>query len=319
MDFSSSNLRELKNLVDTLRKMEAEGRLSGVEIFVFTDNSTAERAFFKGSSKSRLLHDLVLELRLLETRAGIKIHFVHVAGTRMIDQGSDGLSRGNLTEGVMGGKAMEFFVPLHQGAIERSPSVLDWIKSWAPEDSSNTWNLLDPEGWFDRGHDLSKGTKNSDGMWVPTYMKGHFIWAPPPTVADAALEQLRQARHKRQMSTHIFICPRLMEPYWSRHLTRSADFVFAIPAGSDFWRKEMHEPLIIGIYLPFLSFSPWQWKGQPALLGLDRELRKVWQEDQCAGRHLLREFWNKQKRIPSMSPKLASKVLSSKFGFSVSN
>ena len=61
--FSSSNLRELKNLVDTLLKMKAEGRLKGVEIFVFTDNSTAERAFFKGSSKSRLLHDLVLELR----------------------------------------------------------------------------------------------------------------------------------------------------------------------------------------------------------------------------------------------------------------
>ena len=60
MALSSSNLRELKNLVDTLLKMKAEGRLKGVEIFVFTDNSTAERAFFKGSSKSRLLHDLVL-------------------------------------------------------------------------------------------------------------------------------------------------------------------------------------------------------------------------------------------------------------------
>ena len=129
MELSSSNLRELKNLVDTLLKMEADGRLKGVEIFVFTDNSTAERAFFKGSSKSRLLHDLVLELRLLETRAGIKVHFIHVAGTRMIDQGSDGLSRGNLTEGVMGGKSMEFFVPIHLGAIERSPKILQWIES----------------------------------------------------------------------------------------------------------------------------------------------------------------------------------------------
>ena len=319
MDLSSSNLRELKNLVDTLLKMEAEGILKGVEIFVFTDNSTAERAFFKGSSKSRLLHDLVLELRLLETRAGIKVHFIHVAGTRMIDQGSDGLSRGNLTEGVMGGKSMEFFVPIHLGAIERSPEILPWIKSWAKTEVKSDWLLLSPEHWFDRGHDFWEGGKNSDGMWIPTYKKGNFIWSPPPTLAETALEQLRQARHKRQTSTHIFVCPRLMEPYWSRHLTRSADFVFVVPAGSSFWKQEMHEPLIVGIYLPFLSFSPWQWKGQPALLGLDRELRKVWKEDQCAGGRLLHKFWSEQKRVPSMSPKLASTLLSSKFGFSLSH
>ena len=47
MALSSSNLRELKNLVDTLLKMEAEGRLKGAEIFVFTDNLTAERTFLK--------------------------------------------------------------------------------------------------------------------------------------------------------------------------------------------------------------------------------------------------------------------------------
>ena len=319
MELSSSNLRELKNLVDTLLKMEADGRLKGVEIFVFTDNSTAERAFFKGSSKSRLLHDLVLELRLLETRAGIKVHFIHVAGTRMIDQGSDGLSRGNLTEGVMGGKSMEFFVPIHLGAIERSPKILQWIESWAREDKRSSWQVLCPEDWFDRGHDLWEGSTNSDGMWIPTYKKGNFIWSPPPTLAETALEQLRQARHKRQSSTHIFVCPRLMEPYWSRHLTRSADFVFVIPAGSSFWENDMHEPLIVGVYLPFLSFSPWQWKGEPALLGLDRELRKVWKEDQRAGGRLLRKFWSEQKRVSNLSPKLASTVLSSKFGFSLSH
>ena len=214
---------------------------------------------------------------------------------------------------------MEFFVPIHLGAIERSPEILPWIKSWAKTEVKSDWLLLSPEHWFDRGHDFWEGSKNSDGMWIPTYKKGNFIWAPPPTLAETALEQLRQARHKRQTSTHIFVCPRLMEPYWSRHLTRSADFVFVVPAGSSFWKQEMHEPLIVGIYLPFLSFSPWQWKGQPALLGLDRELRKVWKEDQRAGGRLLRKFWSEQKRVPSMSPKLASTLLSSKFGFSLSH
>ena len=52
MDKSLSNLRELQNLVDTLKKMASTGELEGSEIFIFTDNSTAEAAFSKGSSKS---------------------------------------------------------------------------------------------------------------------------------------------------------------------------------------------------------------------------------------------------------------------------
>ena len=103
MNLSSSNLRELKNLVDTLKEMNKENQ-KFAEIFVFTDNSTVERAFFKGGSKSKQLHKLIVELRLLELERHWKIHFVHVAGTRMIEQGADGLSRGNLTEGVMAGK-----------------------------------------------------------------------------------------------------------------------------------------------------------------------------------------------------------------------
>ena len=36
------------------------------EFFLFTDNSTAENSFYRGSSKSKLLHELVLRLRKLE-------------------------------------------------------------------------------------------------------------------------------------------------------------------------------------------------------------------------------------------------------------
>ena len=66
MKDSSSNLRELLNLVDILEKMKEEGELCSTEIYVFTNNSTAELAFFKGTSKSLKLHDLVLRLRLME-------------------------------------------------------------------------------------------------------------------------------------------------------------------------------------------------------------------------------------------------------------
>jgi hypothetical protein len=82
----SSNWRELTNLVEKLELEAMEGRLRGCEIFLFTDNSMAEAAFFKGTSSSILLFNLVLRLRKLEVDQQCLLHLVHVAGTRMIGQ-----------------------------------------------------------------------------------------------------------------------------------------------------------------------------------------------------------------------------------------
>lgn len=317
MNVSSSNLRELANLVHTLKIMEGEGELEGMEIFVFTDNSTSERAYFKGTSKSERLHELILSLKLLETNGTCKIHFVHVAGTRMIAQGADGLSRGNLTEGVMGDKEMSDFVPLHLNALERSNKLEDWIRSWL-DNSKIKSEVLTPNGWFDRGHDLNGGEKNCDGMWIPKYKDGVYIWAPPPAAAEAALEQLRKARHKRQNSTHVFVCPRLMTPYWAKHLNRSADLITVVPPGQEWWPENMYEPLIFGFYFPFLKYRPWQLKGQEALLGMEKHLRKVWKDDASAGGFILREFWRKQRKMGSLPQKLVRELLQRRSEFQLS-
>ena len=52
MSSESSNLREFQNLVDTLETMSKQEELEGVEFFLFTDNSTAEAAYFNGSSSN---------------------------------------------------------------------------------------------------------------------------------------------------------------------------------------------------------------------------------------------------------------------------
>jgi len=195
---ASSNFCELKNLVDTLRLMAKRGELNGLEIFIFTNNSTAEAAFFNGSSKLRKLFELILELRELEMKEGTKIYFVHISSTRMIAQGSDGLSRGILTEGVMKGASMEDFTPLNVTALERYEPLKKWIMSWARKEVD--W--LSPEDWFVRGHDLRDGEfeENSDGLKLPILRKGTCIWTPPPAAACVALEELRKARHKRTES-----------------------------------------------------------------------------------------------------------------------
>ena len=94
------------------------GRLRNCEFFLFTDNTTAEGCFSRGTSKSKLLHSLVLSLQVLELEYGMTLHVIHISGKRMIAQGTDGCSRGSLMEGVMAGEDMLSFVDLGQSAVE---------------------------------------------------------------------------------------------------------------------------------------------------------------------------------------------------------
>jgi hypothetical protein len=108
----SSNFRELANLVESLEAGWQSGRLKHSKVWIFTDNSASEAIFWKGHSPKMKLNDLALRLRRLEMQGDIRIHMVHVPGTRMISQGTDGLSWGDLTEGVMAGKPMLQYIPL---------------------------------------------------------------------------------------------------------------------------------------------------------------------------------------------------------------
>jgi hypothetical protein len=67
----------------------------------------------------------------------------------MIRQGSDGLSRGDMLSGVMGGKDMLCFVPLHLSALKRSPLLKPWAESWWGDDYLE-W--LSPDDWFATPH-----------------------------------------------------------------------------------------------------------------------------------------------------------------------
>ena len=186
----SSNYRELLNLVETIEEEGAAGNLVDTEIWLFTDNSTAENCFNKGSSTSRLLHDLVLRLRQLEMEKGLALFLVHVAGTRMIAQGTDGLSRGLLLEGVLSGKDMLEYIDISKTALERQPGLVEYIQSW----TDSHVHVLAPSDWFVKGQGIRGGGLNSDGVWILTHANNgmHYLWAPPPVIADVALEEAYQ-------------------------------------------------------------------------------------------------------------------------------
>ena len=269
----SSNHREMYNFVRKLMQMLRDGALRpGTELFIFTDNQVTESAFYKGTSKSKTLFDLVLQLKKLEMEGQLFLHVVWVAGTRMIAQGTDGFSRGDLENGVATGASMLSFVPLNETAFERQPNLETWILSTIP---LGVWCTLDSTGWYERGH-----------------TPGNYVWAPPPAAAPAALEQLCEAKHIRPDCGHVFVCPALMTPRWRRKLGKIADFVFHIPVGSSVWSKDQHEPLIVGLICPLLSSSPWQVRHCGSALARVRQgLSQVWSEDQVHERDTLRELW----------------------------
>ena len=308
VDSESSNFKELLNLVETTEEEAAAGRLCNSEFYLFTDNSTAENSFYRGSSKSRLLHELVLRLRRLEVDYNLIIHVIHVAGTRMIAQGTDGGSRGSLLEGVMTGKPMLNFVELSRTGVERHPALLDWVRAW-----TNRPELLPltPEQWFVEGHGICGGKTNEDGIWIPFHERRHsmHLWCPPPAVADAALEELLKARHKRTDTYHIILIPRLMTPRWRRLFYKACDFSCVIPAGFEHWPSNMFEPIYLGIVLPFTHHRPWQLKRAPLLLELERKMRSMLGSGESDGRVILQQLLDLHPRLCSVRKDVACRML----------
>jgi len=296
-DTESSNFREFSNLVETL---EEENRLhkalNNVTMVIATDNSTVEAALYKGNSSSEKLFDLVVRLRKLELSTGGKFIVTHVSGNRMKMQGTDGIYRGQLTEGISIGEYMLQFCPWNESALQRSNK----LKSWILETFGMSCEFLKPEDWFSRAHDHCGGYEDDKGYWRLRTKSGTYVWTPPPAASDAAVEELRKARLKRRDSTHLFFVPRLATTLWLKQLNKACDIVIYLPNHFAFWSSSMHEPLVIGICYPFLPHRPWQLRGSPKLFALGREMRSLFKDPTVDARSVLLKLHHFCKRLPSL-------------------
>jgi hypothetical protein len=192
----SSNYCEFRNLVNALLRAAEEGLLTGAEVFLFMDNQAAEGAYCRGTSPRRALFELVVKLYKLQMNYDLVLHVVWIAGTRMIQKGTDNLSRGGGMGPATRGVSLSGIVPLQFSVLEQSPLVLDWIRSWT---GVLKLEVLYPEGWYTNGH-----------------KQGNFLCPPPSAAADAAVEQLCEAVHNRPLCTRVFIAPFLMTNRWRK-------------------------------------------------------------------------------------------------------
>jgi hypothetical protein len=227
----SSNWKEFENLVQRLASFAQSHLGAALEVLMFTDNYVTECAYFRGTSSSPILFDLVLRIRKLELHSGWKIHVIHIAGTRMIRQGTDGFSGGDMLTGVMGGADTLTFIPLSLTAFERHPELVEWVDSWWGT-GKTSW--LTPKGWYAGSGQI-----------------GTYVWCPPPAAADAAFEQLCKCNLKRPGEVaSLFIVPRLLTSRWRKRGFRVGTFSFTTPSATTVWKKGQHKPLIHIVCLP---------------------------------------------------------------------
>ena len=72
---------------------------------------------------------MVTELRLFTIEGNFLLHIYHIAGTRMIASGIDGLSRGELHVSSLE-TTVQTIMPLHLSPIDRSPLLREWLCEW---------------------------------------------------------------------------------------------------------------------------------------------------------------------------------------------
>jgi hypothetical protein len=118
---ATSNYRELRNLVKYMVRATQEGMLEGCEVFLYTDNHTAEGAYCKGTTKIQSLFELIVVLYKLQMEFDFILPVIWIARTRMIQQGTDMLSRGEENGLDTCGLSLGGMAPLHLSARERSP------------------------------------------------------------------------------------------------------------------------------------------------------------------------------------------------------
>jgi hypothetical protein len=113
----SSNYREFRNLKEHIKAEARKGCLVGKEVWIYTDNEATERAWFIGSSSVKPLFEIVLDLLQEMIIGNFVLYVVHVAGTRMIGEGTDALARGEIhARDLM--NQFTFTVPLDRTAIQ---------------------------------------------------------------------------------------------------------------------------------------------------------------------------------------------------------
>jgi hypothetical protein len=232
-----SNWRELRTLLGTLERLleEKESYVQGGTLFYFTDNSSVYFIIKGGSSKSPELHKLARRIKTLEIELGCRLEPIHVPGLLMIDEGTDGLSRGMWLAPARLTRSSIMESSLALGGVRFSPALGRWAletvglsmgTSFRLQDTLSTWN--------------HKEIANQVSMWIPV-----------PEVARQALVRFLDIWVEGPTTTSgIFLVPRIMQKDWGyicKHVVVLGEYYpWTLPADCAY---DSHIPFVL-MYIP---------------------------------------------------------------------
>ena len=205
----SSNWKELYTLSTTLEneKNNGLGRVMNRRLLYLTDNMVSYDVFRYVTSKSTLLWNLFLRIKLLELELQCHLQVIYVPGIIVIRQGTDGLSRGVAMQ-PLASNLSNFLIPLLWRAAPTSGAILDLVLNTILFEFpvSTTWTMQsDFNNW-------------SQSLLIHQSV----LWCISPSFArQAILRALSSWVESPTTSCHIFLVPRIFQ----RDFRRLSKFV----------------------------------------------------------------------------------------------
>jgi hypothetical protein len=240
----TSNWKELRSILIALRRERTRAAQSGVEsplrqcrIYHATDNMVSESILARGTSTAPALQQLMREIAYELMVQQCALIPVHVAGKRLIAQGTDGLSRGQTAVGTMSGEVADVGVynPLGGGIPDVPPSLRAWCRARYGEQP----HLRYPDQWT-ADHVVGRDT----------------LFYPHPLLARDALQAFRRHRMLDPAATAAtFLLPRRLHSQWQRQLRGFQITVIKAGEGGH-WPASEFEALIVARAEPWAPALP---------------------------------------------------------------
>ena len=209
---TSSNWKELRTVLQSLQQEVGKGRVQNTTVFYFTDNLVSYYVVSNGSSRSPGLQKLVEEVKDVEAQLGCHLEIVHVPGTLMIHQGTDGLSRGLwlAPECRLHGINQHLFQ-----AVPYTTALGSWAVTMVGLRPSTVWQPVTfTHNWRD-----------------PSLKHGLSIWTPPPECARQAITTYLSLWVQCSYDTSaIFLIPRILQKQWSRIISHIRELGIFYPS-----------------------------------------------------------------------------------------
>lgn len=144
---NTSNWKELRTLLETLRRDCTTGIFRGVLLLCFTDSEVTRALILQGSSREPALQALLQEIKELEIALECRVLPIHVPGRRMICQGTDDLSRGIWITPVRAQLSPEEETVGVFNTMAATPAAIAWLQEVVMLVSTMTthgdWHLID--------------------------------------------------------------------------------------------------------------------------------------------------------------------------------